>query len=92
MRIATLQFCPTLGDPVSSIQKADKLLRKAETAGKLNDLDILVLPEQAFTGRSTSSTFFPNGRSMRFHIIYSCTIYQFLDLRTTDFQDPFCTR
>lgn len=54
MRIAALQFAPRLGDVEGNIRRADALLRKAEqqsgdNGGKL-DLDLLVLPEMAFSG------------------------------------------
>jgi predicted amidohydrolase len=48
MRIATLQFTPTLGDVTSSIVHAEQVLYTDES--RLRDLDLLVLPELAFTG------------------------------------------
>jgi predicted amidohydrolase len=48
MRIATLQFTPTLGDVAASIAYAESLLYKDES--RLRNLDLLVLPELAFTG------------------------------------------
>ena len=48
MKIATLQFTPTLGDVAASIAHAESVLYKDES--KLQGLDLLVLPELAFTG------------------------------------------
>lgn len=48
MRIATLQFTPTLGDVAASIAHAESLLYENES--RLRNLDLLVLPELAFTG------------------------------------------
>jgi len=49
MRIATLQFTPTLGDVAASIAHAESLLYENES--RLRNLDLLVLPELAFTGK-----------------------------------------
>lgn len=49
MRIATLQFTPTLGQVPASIEHAERILYKDES--QLRNLDLLVLPELAFTGR-----------------------------------------
>ncbi|KAL2211395.1 carbon-nitrogen hydrolase, partial [Sarocladium strictum] len=46
MRIACLQFAPKLGDIDNNLNRADAVLSKANPA----DLDLLVLPELAFTG------------------------------------------
>ncbi|MCJ1405130.1 Carbon-nitrogen hydrolase [Xylographa trunciseda] len=46
MHIATLQFSPLLGEVERNIARADELLAAANTEG----LDLLVLPELAFTG------------------------------------------
>lgn len=48
MRIATLQFSPTLGHVEENIALADSLL--SSSFPSLHDLDLLVLPELAFTG------------------------------------------
>lgn len=48
MRIATLQFTPTLGDVAASIAHAEELL--STNLSQLQNLDLLVLPELAFTG------------------------------------------
>ena len=55
MRIATLQFTPTFGAVVSSIASAEAILESSILNGQLEDLDLLVLPELAFTGYN-----FPN--------------------------------
>ena len=49
MRIATLQFDPTLGEVESNIEKADMLLFCHKD--RLENLDLLVLPELAFAGK-----------------------------------------
>lgn len=47
MRIACLQFAPKLGDVDNNLNRADAVLSKANPA----DIDLLVLPELAFTGK-----------------------------------------
>ena len=51
MRVATLQFNPTLGAVGHNIQRATALL----DASNLTHIDVLVLPELAFSGYN-----FPN--------------------------------
>lgn len=46
MRIACLQFAPQVGDVDNNLNRADSVLSKANP----DDLDLLVLPELAFTG------------------------------------------
>lgn len=55
MKIATLQFSPLLGDVDGNIRHADEILKGAEDAygDRLHGLDLLVLPEMAFSGEST---------------------------------------
>ena len=53
MRIATLQFAPRVGEVEDNIGRALDILEKHE--GKLQNLDLLVLPEMAFTGQYLSS-------------------------------------
>ena len=53
MRIATLQFTPVLGNVDASIRRAEDVLQK-HTAS-LVEIDLLVLPELAFTGMSMYS-------------------------------------
>ena len=48
MKIATLQFTPIFSNVPASIAHADTLL--SNSIDKLHDLDLLVLPELAFTG------------------------------------------
>lgn len=47
MRIATLQLAPRLGERDVNIARADQLLSQKD----LSDIDLLVLPEMAFSGR-----------------------------------------
>lgn len=49
MRIACLQFAPQVGDVSSNIARAEAVLSKADPED-LEDLDLLVLPEMAFSG------------------------------------------
>ncbi|OJJ48273.1 hypothetical protein ASPZODRAFT_61985 [Penicilliopsis zonata CBS 506.65] len=58
MRIATLQFSPALGDLEGNISRANALLERDR--GKLERLDVLVLPELAFTGYN-----FPSKEAIR---------------------------
>lgn len=46
MRIACLQFAPQVGDVDNNLNRADSILSKANP----EDLDLLVLPELAFSG------------------------------------------
>ena len=46
MRIACLQFATRVGDVENNISRADAILEKANP----KDLDLLVLPEMAFSG------------------------------------------
>lgn len=46
MRIACLQFAPEVGAVDENLDKADAVLREADPS----DLDLLILPELAFTG------------------------------------------
>ncbi|RFU33883.1 hypothetical protein B7463_g2450, partial [Scytalidium lignicola] len=51
MRIACLQFAPEVGDVDNNLNRADAILDKADP----KDLDLLVLPELAFTGYNFKS-------------------------------------
>lgn len=51
MRIACLQFSPHLGDVNNNMDRADQVLNNANPG----NLDLLVLPEMAFTGRCFAS-------------------------------------
>lgn len=46
MRIGCLQFAPQVGDVHNNLNRADAVLSRANP----EDLDLLVLPELAFTG------------------------------------------
>lgn len=52
MRVATLQFNPQVGQIAANFSRAESLLMREEREGILRDLDLLVLPELAFTGRN----------------------------------------
>jgi predicted amidohydrolase len=52
MRIATLQFDSRVGQVAANFSRAESLLMREEREGMLHDLDLLVLPELAFTGKS----------------------------------------
>ena len=49
MKIACLQFAPQVGDVDNNLNRADAVLNKA-TAEDLDGIDLLVLPELAFSG------------------------------------------
>ena len=51
MKIATLQFSPCVGDVEGNIRRADALLQQSLGKESDLDLDLLVLPELAFTGK-----------------------------------------
>jgi protein N-terminal amidase len=51
MRIACLQFAPHVADVENNLNKADDVLNQADPNDL--DLDLLVLPELAFTGKPT---------------------------------------
>jgi protein N-terminal amidase len=50
MRIGCLQFAPEVGEVEKNIRRANAILDKAY----LDGLDILVLPEMAFSGKEFS--------------------------------------
>ena len=54
MKIAILQFNPTLGAVHENIARADALLKEARVEGRLDGVQLLIGPEMAFTGRSDS--------------------------------------
>lgn len=57
MRIACLQFAPHVADVENNLSKADEILNQADAEDL--QVDLLVLPELAFTGTPTScSTIF----------------------------------
>lgn len=47
MRIGCLQFAPQVGDVDNNLNRADAVLSRANP----DDLDVLVLPELAFSGK-----------------------------------------
>ena len=49
MRIGCLQFAPVTGDVENNLNRADAIMSKA----KVDELDLLVLPEMAFSGMFT---------------------------------------
>lgn len=49
MRIGCLQFAPEVGDIDNNLNRADSVLNRADR-DELESLDLLVLPEMAFTG------------------------------------------
>ncbi|KAJ3947304.1 uncharacterized protein N0V96_003695 [Colletotrichum fioriniae] len=53
MRIGCLQFAPQVGDIDNNLNRADSVLSKADT----DDLDLLVLPELAFSGYNFKSPY-----------------------------------
>ncbi|KAJ9160684.1 Carbon-nitrogen hydrolase [Coniochaeta hoffmannii] len=54
MRIACLQFAPQVGDTDNNLNRADAVLNKAKPE-ELEALDLLVLPEMAFSGYNFKS-------------------------------------
>lgn len=50
MKIACLQFAPQVGDVDNNMNRADAVLAKADPE-ELDSLDLLVVPEMAFSGR-----------------------------------------
>ncbi|OCT50553.1 hydrolase, carbon-nitrogen family protein [Cladophialophora carrionii] len=49
MKIATLQFSPRLAEVAANFSRAESLLMRQEREGELKGVDLLVLPELAFT-------------------------------------------
>ena len=54
MRVATLQLDFVLGDVQGNMSRADAFI--SHNKGRLGNLDILVLPELAFSGKRDPST------------------------------------
>ncbi|KAK0635500.1 carbon-nitrogen hydrolase [Bombardia bombarda] len=54
MRIGCLQFAPKVGDVSNNLNRADAVLAKADPT-ELDNLDLLVLPEMAFSGYNFKS-------------------------------------
>lgn len=72
MRIGCLQFAPQLGDLDNNLNRADKILNKANP----EDLDLLVLPELAFTGTSHSSRYRTRLLDWRKPPYFDCALYE----------------
>jgi len=51
MKLAVLQFSPRVGEIAANFSRAESLLMREEREGLLQGLDLLVLPELAFTGK-----------------------------------------
>jgi protein N-terminal amidase len=66
MRIGCLQFAPQVGDVDNNLNRADAVLSRANP----DDLDVLVLPELAFSGN------FPQGLQLFFTNPSSPSLYQ----------------
>lgn len=54
MRIGCLQFAPQVGDVDANLSRADAVLARADP-DDLDSLDLLVVPEMAFSGRPRRS-------------------------------------
>ncbi|KAK3327348.1 carbon-nitrogen hydrolase [Cercophora scortea] len=54
MRIGCLQFAPQVGDVSNNLNRADAILNKADPM-EVDNLDLLVLPEMAFSGYNFKS-------------------------------------
>ena len=55
VRVACLQFAAVTGDVAASIKIADAMLDTAAKEGRLDGLDLLILPEMAFCGYTFKS-------------------------------------
>lgn len=64
MRIGCLQFAPQVGDVSNNLSRADAVLAKANQR-ELEDLDLLVLPEMAFSGKQPP---FSHSAPRSFHV------------------------
>jgi protein N-terminal amidase len=51
MKIGCLQFSPQVGEVDNNLNRADAILSRANPM-ELENLDLLVLPEMAFTGKA----------------------------------------
>lgn len=63
MRIACLQFAPQVGEVDNNLNRADAVLAKANQ-DDVDGLDLLVLPELAFSGMIRAKLFLCNCMSM----------------------------
>lgn len=69
MRIGCLQLAPALGKLEENMATADKILDEAEQSPLSLRVDLLVLPEMAFTGKFGSLDLFFFGCCCYFPII-----------------------
>jgi predicted amidohydrolase len=72
MRIGCLQFAPQVGDVSNNLTRADAVLAKADPK-ELEGLDLLVLPEMAFSGEYPA-------RARLYFATDSCLGYNFKSL------------
>jgi hypothetical protein len=56
MRIGCLQFAPQVGDVEHNLVRADRILDRMDPE-EIENLDLLVLPEMAFSGESEAVCF-----------------------------------
>ena len=63
MRIGCLQFAPKLGQVEENIRKADFLLEGTSAT----ELDLLVLPEMAFSGNTSFGSLVPKSSKSKYH-------------------------
>ena len=61
MRIGCLQFAPQVGDVENNLNRADDILNRLDDAD-IEALDLLVLPELAFSGMLTAA-YLPSDRA-----------------------------
>lgn len=71
MRIGCLQFAPQVGDVDNNLNRADAVLSKANP----EDLDILVLPEMAFSGMLYFLSYPSISLPVLFVLLFSCGDY-----------------
>src|SRR5690606_28286956 len=64
MRIACLQFNPQVGDVDNNLTRADRVLSRANP----ENLDLIVLPEMAFSGKCSSPSPSPLLQPMRWMV------------------------
>lgn len=65
MKIGCLQFAPVVGDVDNNLNRADAVLARADP-DDLDSLDLLVVPEMAFSGRHCAQPTLPSlGTRMR---------------------------
>jgi predicted amidohydrolase len=67
MRIACLQFAPQVGDVSNNMARAEAVLSKANP-DDLADLDLMVLPEMAFSGMAPGGWLSPRTNPPRIQL------------------------